>query len=647
MSAPTCLDAALLYAKRGWRVIPVAPGQKRPPFKEWQKLATCDPEMIRRWWTMRPDYGVGIATGSESGLYVVDIDDTDDKAGSKSWAELGVEVETVETITGSGGRHLLFQMGRGDDLPNTSNKLGQYIDTRGEGGFIVAPPTIHPNGQPYRWRPDHRFDQVALAVLPEDLRALLEPEPEPERGFVAAPIELGEVRPGDRWAASVGWDELLAKCGAERHHEDGEGTYWTRPGKDKRDGPSGTVLKRTDLFFNHSGNWPGLEAGKSYTRFGFYTAVWHGGDYRAATQELVRTGFGAPPVRYDDLSAIYIAPGSEKPEEATGEPGADELELLAHFVSWPELWEADSSTHDWLIEPILARGRAHVLYAGAKTGKSLLALPIAAAIASGRSVLGNQLQEAQTVLYLDYEMSADDLRERLESFGYGPADDLTRLKYALIPSFDPLDTERGGQQVVRLAKKLGAVLVVIDTTGRAVEGEENSADTFRALYKHTGMWLKQAGITTLRIDHAGKDSEKGQRGSSAKNDDVDVVYELRRSEAPDHRGKQVLRMKATHRRVSWIPDETILEMISDGEVQRWILPGGTTVPSGTGEAMRLLDELGLAADVGRRKAREALKLAGHKCSDAALNAALRTRKRASEDAMLTISEDIPEGVTTW
>lgn len=646
MTKPTCLDAALLYAARGWRVIPVAPGQKRPPFKEWQKLATCDIDTIRRWWTMRPDYGVGIATGAESGLYVVDIDDTDDKAGSTSWAELGLEIETVEAVTGSGGRHLLFRIRSDDQLPNTSNKLGRYIDTRGEGGFIVAPPTVHPNGQPYRWRAGHRFDQIELAELPDELRTLLEPEPEPERWSGPA-IELDQVRPGDRWAETVSWDELLQKCGAERHHEDGEGTYWTRPGKDRRDGPSGTVLKRTDLFFNHSGNWPGLEAGKSYTRFGFYAAVWHGGDYRAATQELVRTGFGAPPLRYDDLSAIYIAPGAERPEEATGEPQADGLELLAHFVDWPELWEADTSTHDWLIEPVLARGRAHVLYAGAKTGKSLLALPIAAAIASGKPVLGNAAQEPQVVLYLDYEMSADDLRERLESFGYGPADDLTKLKYALIPSFDPLDTERGGQQVVQLAKRLGAVLVVIDTTGRAVEGEENSADTFRALYKHTGMWLKQAGITTLRIDHAGKDGEKGQRGSSAKNDDVDVVYELRRSEAADHRGKQVLRMKATHRRVSWIPDETVLEMISDGEVQRWVLPGGVTVPSGTSEAMKILEQLGLPVDAGRRTARQALKLGGHRISDAALNAALKARKRAHEDAIMTISELPPEEVTTW
>ena len=135
--------------------------------------------------------------------------------------------------------------------------------------------------------------------------------------------------------------------------------------------------------------------------------------------------------------------------------------------------------------------------------------------------------------------------------GYGPDDDLAHLHYALLPPLAPLDGRAGGDDVVARAAACEAELVVIDTFGRAVSGDENEADTVRAWYRLTGQRLKADGRAFLRIDHAGKDLERGQRGTSAKNDDVDIVwrlnrldaggFRLRRQEAPDvlgarHRG---------------------------------------------------------------------------------------------------------------
>ena len=141
---------------------------------------------------------------------------------------------------------------------------------------------------------------------------------------------------------------------------------------------------------------------------------------------------------------------------------------------------------------------------------------------TGRGLTGPV--EPIEVLYLDYEMTIRDVVERLEDMGYDDPDALGRLHYASLPSLDPLDSETGGRAIVDMAQHLKVKLVVVDTFSRAVRGEENEADTVRNWYRWTGQLLKAAGIAFLRIDHAGKDAKLGQRGTSAKNDDVDVVW---------------------------------------------------------------------------------------------------------------------------
>ncbi|MEI7651809.1 MAG: AAA family ATPase, partial [Verrucomicrobiota bacterium] len=150
-------------------------------------------------------------------------------------------------------------------------------------------------------------------------------------------------------------------------------------------------------------------------------------------------------------------------------------------------WTDDYSDEEWLAYPVVPKGRAIALYAPAKAGKSTVVLAIAAAVASGRKVLGARTAPPATVLYLDYEMTSADLQERLYELGYGPDADLSRLKYALLPSLPPMDTVEGARAILHLVEHYGADFVVFDTFGRAVEGEEDHADTVRAFYRHTGL----------------------------------------------------------------------------------------------------------------------------------------------------------------
>ena len=312
------------------------------------------------------------------------------------------------------------------------------------------------------------------------------------------------------------------------------------------------------------------------------------------------------------------------------ETAADDANPLGpYLIDWLEFWDAELDEQEWLLEPLFALRRSHALYAGAKTGKSYLVLAACAALATGRPFLLKPRSEPISVLYVDMEMTLEDLRDRLAEFGYGPDDDLSNLHYALLPSLPPLDTEAGGQALLAAALAVGAKFVIIDTTSRVIQGDENDADTMRAFYRHTGLLLKQHGIGWERLDHSGKDASKGQRGSSAKNDDVDVVIKLERTE----KGQ---RITATHRRMSWFPEVTEIVVAESDGTMTFTMPVSATGagwPAGTKEIADKLNELGLPLDVSARKASDSLRAAGSGHGYKKVQAAVKFRRQAAELAV--------------
>jgi hypothetical protein len=163
-----CRAAALSYAERGWSVIPMLPNAKRPlvPWREFQQRRAGTAE-IEAWFRRWPDANVGVVTGQISGLVVVDVDTRHGGMSSLATAERvhGPLPGTVEAITGGGGRHLYF-VHPGRWTPNRV-ALRPGIDVRGDGGCVVAPPSLHPSGQHYAWRAGHAPGQMPLAGLPE------------------------------------------------------------------------------------------------------------------------------------------------------------------------------------------------------------------------------------------------------------------------------------------------------------------------------------------------------------------------------------------------------------------------------------------------------------------------------------------------
>jgi hypothetical protein len=332
----------------------------------------------------------------------------------------------------------------------------------------------------------------------------------------------------------------------------------------------------------------------------------------------------------DELRRVWVKgePLERIDVPAVVDIGADEqqrADLLGMLIDWSTFWARDHSAEEWVAWPLIPAGRQTALYAPPKTGKSLLALAVAAAVATGRSVLGAPAMPPRSVLYLDYEMTDADLYERLESLGYGDDVDMGLFHYALLPSLPNLNTEAGRDALASLAELVDAEVVIIDTLGRAVVGEENDADTYRDFARLTGYALKAAGRAVLRTDHAGKEKDRGQRGSSAKNDDVDLVYRL----DPTDAGYLLTR---THNRIAWAPDRVVLTRHTDDEEGVVMFTADTskkerTYLPGTRELARTLDELGVAVDASRRRAGEMLAEANISVRTKRLSDALAWRRQ--------------------
>ena len=155
------IQTALALAARGFHIFPCRPRDKRPATANGLKDATTDPDIIQAWWQQQPDNNIAIATGAASGIFVVDVDGLDAEATLRRLeAEHGALPATVEVITAR-GRHVYFKWPQ-EPVRNSAGKIGAHIDIRGDGGYVLCPPSIHPSGRRYSWSVDSA-DHIAEA----------------------------------------------------------------------------------------------------------------------------------------------------------------------------------------------------------------------------------------------------------------------------------------------------------------------------------------------------------------------------------------------------------------------------------------------------------------------------------------------------
>jgi predicted P-loop ATPase len=219
------LQIALEYARRGWHVFPCKPSDKAPHTASGFKDASTDPATIVQWWRTWPSAMIGVRMGAASGVWALDPDapkEPGDPDGQANWRELqakyGACPPTHTHLTPGGGQHLLFPWR--DDRPVTNGEgalKGLGINVRGEGGYIIAPPSINADGKAYEIAesldyfnfaeaPDWLYDLIlAKPTISEQAKAKVKPSshnPSNSRPYAQAALDdeytilAATLRPG-------------------------------------------------------------------------------------------------------------------------------------------------------------------------------------------------------------------------------------------------------------------------------------------------------------------------------------------------------------------------------------------------------------------------------------------------------------------
>lgn len=382
MNSNHFLAAALSYADRNWPVFPLhnPNGQggcscrkndcqsigKHPRTKNGFKEATTNSSAIKRWWKRWPDANVGIVTGETSGLMILDVDPRSD--GDDSLFELeqqhGKLPDTVEALTGGGGRHILFAYPK--EPVKSKVGIAPGLDVKAVGGYIVAPPSLHASGKPYEWEVNSHPDDVALASCP-------------------------------KW--------LIDKLKEPEHKDSNPSENKVDPAAILAGVPEG---QRDNRLFQYACR---LRA-KNITK------------EEAKTLVLQAAAHCSPPFPEQEAlrkidSAWKYAPGKAKMEARKLEPprGLTAAELLAKEFADPV----------WAVPNILPEGLS-LLCGKPKIGKSWKALNLAIAIALGGTALSSVRVERGEVIYLALEDSERRLKKRISIVLQGePAPDNLHL----------------------------------------------------------------------------------------------------------------------------------------------------------------------------------------------------------------------------
>jgi hypothetical protein len=616
--------------------LPIPFGQKSWPPAGYTGAdrAIPDDEKVQGWVDTKG--GENVALAVQRNVVGVDVDAHDGKLGMDTLIELeklhGRLPPTWSVTSRTNGSRLAFyRLPEGVTSDGWANQYGPGIDVIRYGHrYAMVAPSVHPSGEAYRWLGPDGTDAPA-GVIPEcdDLAELPMPWVElvaPDIGDITPLGEGSDVAGGDTWTADMGGratPQVTPDTILERYKEHIGGSQGSRHDLMNEDvlamvrmqevGWAGTVgnLELMERLFAEMADATKREGGARLARLEFTRSV-DGAKAKVMATPTRNNGSQAAPTNANGNVA-----GAQRAGERDIQNAVDAVR--ANVLSWAELWAYDGSQQIWAIERIAPAGRLVALYAEGKVGKSLLMLDAAAAMATGKSVLGFPAVDPVHVVYLDYEMTMDDVQERLLTLGYDENDDMSRLHYYLLPELPPLDTPKGGEVLRRIVAADEAETVVVDTLIRSVDGGEQESDTYKDAANYTWKPLKRDGITVIRLDHAGKDVKRGQRGSSAKRDDVDVLWLMTEPK------KDELRLRLDASRVPWVKDRVEITR-EENPLLRHVVKGSNTVEQKVVDVINDLETLGVPVDVTNREAGKRLRDGGKRATGSYLAEAVRWRK---------------------
>ena len=211
---PTLASAAFRLALKGLYVFPLTPGTKIPmKGTHGYRDATREVDVVRAWWAKRPMSNIAFATGKASGIWVLDIDPR--HGGTMGITELeaehGLLPATITASTPRGGRHHYWRWpDDGPEIRNSVARVGDGIDVLGEGGYVVAPPSVRALGGRYAWCGVNATLADAPGWLVDLTRA---PRPRPRAPTAPLNQTLVDADHVDRYVAAAITSELQRLAG--------------------------------------------------------------------------------------------------------------------------------------------------------------------------------------------------------------------------------------------------------------------------------------------------------------------------------------------------------------------------------------------------------------------------------------------------
>ena len=402
------LFQALMYARRGYKVFPLWPKDKNPITKNGFKDATDDENTIIAWWDKWPEANIGIATGQPSNLVVVDIDG---EPGRLSFADMEVQFDDVEldafretarVLSGDDGEHIIFQW-PGREVKSSVSKLANHIDIRADGGYVVAAPSVHPNGKPYMW-----VNDKSPLTMPESLLKLIDQLVEPFNPQSVEDIEIVETEEMTAYGAAVLRKEVAVVEQA------------TEGGRNNALNISACAI----------GNLVPHEIPEADAHEHLMSAASNIGLGHRESESTVRSGLSR------GMEEPYIPekkklPSSSSPSSLTKTRKGKPKLLNANALLSQEFgYEAV-----WPIEDLVPCG-VTLLFSSPKVGKSYLALQMAMSVASGEPAFDvYPVKEPGDVLYLAMEDNGKRIAERMKAIMGDKHYDLSRL--SIYPNDEP------------------------------------------------------------------------------------------------------------------------------------------------------------------------------------------------------------------
>lgn len=504
-SLSTPLAYALAYAQRGWHVLPLVPGEKRPMGKLVPRGAldaTIDGETIRRWWQAVPTAGIGIAM-APSGLVALDIDPRN--GGAETFdalqAEHGSLRSEVMAYTGGGGEHHVFVLPPGSTaaLPG---KLGPGVDVKAN-GYICVEPSLHPSGKKYGWEAGSSpLDGVAPSPLPDWLRSLRVDLSTPDRSASTG-------RPVD---AEVARDvrEALYVLDADDY------ATWVQAGMALHStGWGGPAYAMWAAWSQQSNKFDAQGVRAKWASFHTPEERGRGVTVAWVFQRAKDAGWINP------RASIKSAPVG--PADAA-QGSADGLPLL----SLAQLREKSAAV-SWVVKHVLPSESLGVMFGGSGTFKSFIALDCALHVAHGLRWLGRKTRKASVIIIA--AEGGSGIWRRIDAWHRQQGLSWSDAEVYVVPV--AVDLLHDAEMVVSAARALGVEpqLVVVDTLSQTFPGEENSATEISGYLRELGLWFRSVWrCAVLVIHHTGHMATERPRGSSAIRANVDFMIGVFRSE---------------------------------------------------------------------------------------------------------------------